>query len=354
MLASIFIAGGIDALRSPAPKATAAQPGLDKAVKAMPAAVTDRLPSNPETLVQINAAVQIGAGALFAIGKAPRLSALALAGTLVPTTVAGHDFWSVQDPASRAQQRTQFIKNVSLMGGLLIAAVDTEGKPSLGWRGRRAARTAQQAVAAALPAHSSDHRGEALGEGLHTVAERVKALTGDATEQGSHLLDIARERAPELAEVAKERGSGLLEVARERAPELAERARERGTGIFEIAKDRGPELAERARERGTGLLEIARERAPELTDGAKGRGRELRVVAMDRGPELAELARQRGSQWLQTTLDHSTELAHRVEAPAAVLNARALENAHRARVRAELAREQAEKALAKSRKNSRR
>jgi hypothetical protein len=34
----------------------------------------------------------------------------------------------------------QFFKNVSMMGGLLLAGVDTEGKPGVAWRARRAAR----------------------------------------------------------------------------------------------------------------------------------------------------------------------------------------------------------------------
>ena len=36
-------------------------------------------------------------------------------------------------------QRLQFAKNTSILGGLLLAGVDTEGKPGLAWRARRAA-----------------------------------------------------------------------------------------------------------------------------------------------------------------------------------------------------------------------
>ena len=34
----------------------------------------------------------------------------------------------------RAQQRIQFLKNLAIFGGLLIAAADTAGRPSLAWR----------------------------------------------------------------------------------------------------------------------------------------------------------------------------------------------------------------------------
>ena len=58
-----------------------------------------------------------------------------------PKTAAGHRFWE-HEGANRQQQLIHFLKNVGLVGGLLIAAVDTEGKPSVGWRARRAARAA--------------------------------------------------------------------------------------------------------------------------------------------------------------------------------------------------------------------
>lgn len=325
MLAAIFITGGIDALRKPETKAESAQPGLDQAVNALPASVTDRLPSSPETIVQINAAVQIGAGALFALGKAPRWSALALAGTLVPTTLAGHDFWNNEDPAVRAQHRTHFVKNIGLLGGLLIAAVDTEGKPSLGWRGRRAAKRAQHTVAAALPLGASDSRSS---EALHTVAERVKTLTGEAGEQGGHLLEIAKDRAPELAETARDRGEMLLGVARDRGPVLAERARDKGATYLGIARDRAPEFAEEARERSQELLDIAK----------------------DRAPELADVARKRGAKLWDTTVDRSTDWAHLAEERSAALNAKAVTAAEKARARAELTRAKTAKAEKKLQK----
>jgi uncharacterized membrane protein YphA (DoxX/SURF4 family) len=68
--------------------------------------------------------VQVGGGALLAVGIFPRLAGLALAGSLVPTTFAGHPFWQIEDPTQRAQQRVHFLKNAAILGGLLIAAFD--------------------------------------------------------------------------------------------------------------------------------------------------------------------------------------------------------------------------------------
>ncbi len=101
------------------------------------------LPNETDQLVKINAAVQVLAGALLGLGRCPRLAATALAGSLVPTTLAAHRFWEEQDPAQRAQQQIHFMKNLGLLGGLLLAAVDSEGAPSLRWRAKRALRKAR-------------------------------------------------------------------------------------------------------------------------------------------------------------------------------------------------------------------
>lgn len=129
LLSSMFITGGLDSLRHPAAKAPAAEP----IARRLP-----YLPEDPETLVKLNGAVQVGAGAMLALGRFPRLSAALLAGTLVPTTLAGHRFWEEEDDARRAQQQIHFFKNLSMLGGLILAAVDTEGHPSLAWRARHA------------------------------------------------------------------------------------------------------------------------------------------------------------------------------------------------------------------------
>jgi uncharacterized membrane protein YphA (DoxX/SURF4 family) len=41
-------------------------------------------------------------------------------------------------------QRVHFMKNLAMVGGLIIAATDHEGSPSLSWRAKRAARKAAE------------------------------------------------------------------------------------------------------------------------------------------------------------------------------------------------------------------
>lgn len=144
MLASVFVVGGVNALKNVEAAAARAKPVTDAVVPTLQGVAERvapgvRVPTDTKTLVRANAAAQILAGLALATGRAPRLSALTLAATLVPTTAAGHRFWEESDPEARANQRVHFFKNVSMLGGLLIAGVDTDGRPGLAWRARHAA-----------------------------------------------------------------------------------------------------------------------------------------------------------------------------------------------------------------------
>ena len=101
------------------------------------------VPARTEQAVRINGAVQMVAGSLLARGRRPRLSVLAIAATLVPTTIARHRFWEAEDDATATQQRIHFLKNLTVFGGLLSAAADTAGNLSVACRTRRAVRSAR-------------------------------------------------------------------------------------------------------------------------------------------------------------------------------------------------------------------
>ena len=191
LLSVAFIGQGVDALRNPKPAADAARPALD-GMRQLPDPIGPNVPTNAETFARANAAVQIGGGLLLATGKLPRLASAALAFTVIPGSVGGHMFWNESDPHRKADERRAFMTDLSLLGGLIIAAVDTEGKPSLGWRGRRAARKVSEAVSSALPVGAASGGtladsafAEKLGHGLH-VCSRTRR----------ELADVARDRAP--------------------------------------------------------------------------------------------------------------------------------------------------------------
>lgn len=143
MLAAMFVYGGLDQVRHPGGKTEVAGPLIEKLAPKL------GLPDDREMLVRANGATMVGAGSLLALGRLPRLSAAVLAASLVPTTLAAHQFWRHDDPAQRAQHQLHFLKNLGMLGGLLIASVDTEGRPGLPWRARHAAKDAARSARSA-------------------------------------------------------------------------------------------------------------------------------------------------------------------------------------------------------------
>ncbi|WP_205471044.1 DoxX family membrane protein [Nocardioides sp. SYSU D00038] len=143
MLSSMFFVGAANALKNTDAMAAKAAPLTARLVPLARKAGAP-LPDDPATLVRVNAGVQVAAALALATGRAPRTSAAVLLASLVPTTLAGHPFWQEEDPATRQQQKLSFFKNISMAGGLMIAAGDTEGRPGVAWRARRAAKDARR------------------------------------------------------------------------------------------------------------------------------------------------------------------------------------------------------------------
>jgi putative oxidoreductase len=115
---STYAVLGYGALQQPGPRVEEAATLIAAIREQVPLPITD------EQVVQLNGAVQAACGLLLALGTVPRLSALVLAGSMIPTTLAGHPFWTERDPAVRKQQQVQFHKNMAMIGGLLFAALD--------------------------------------------------------------------------------------------------------------------------------------------------------------------------------------------------------------------------------------
>jgi uncharacterized membrane protein YphA (DoxX/SURF4 family) len=119
LIASIFIRGGLDAAMDPEGKVKKAEKVTGPIAQRVKA-----LPDDTEMLVRMNGATQVVAGATMSLGILRRLSAAVLAGTLVPTTLAGHRFWEELDEEKRSQQITHFAKNLGLLGGLLLIVTE--------------------------------------------------------------------------------------------------------------------------------------------------------------------------------------------------------------------------------------
>ncbi|MEU1367729.1 DoxX family protein [Streptomyces sp. NPDC005803] len=179
LLATPFVVEGVRALRSPRRFATGTESWARRL--GAPADV-------PQRVVKIDAAVQIGAGGLLALGRFPRTASLVLAASLVPATLAEHAWWKEEDPELRKDHLLHVAERVGLFGALLLSAADTHGKPSAAYRARtattrgrkkarRAAARAGGQVHAAIGTVGSDASAAASGTGraVHSAAGSARA-----------------------------------------------------------------------------------------------------------------------------------------------------------------------------------
>ncbi len=203
MLASMFIAGGIDAIQSPEGKVKAAAAVTDPLKARFPL-----LPEDTATLVRLNGIVQVGAGGLLALGKFRRLASWVLVASVIPTTYAGHRFWEEVDEETRAQQRVHFLKNLGLLGGLILAALDTEGAPSLGWRARRRAGQVTTAIGAGQAASGARarHTSAAVSEVGRKAGRRANAAAGKGRGAGRKANKAAQRAGHHANEAAQRAG----------------------------------------------------------------------------------------------------------------------------------------------------
>ncbi|MCI4009866.1 DoxX family membrane protein [Brevibacterium sp. ZH18] len=134
MLAAGYISNGVDRLRRPEAAAATIGPLLTLARKQVD------IPIDAPTLARATGAAQIAAGSLLAIGRFPRLSATILVGTYLLDTVgeriAGDKATSKEEKRDRTERT---LIRTSMLGGALLASVDTAGKPGLWWRTQHAA-----------------------------------------------------------------------------------------------------------------------------------------------------------------------------------------------------------------------
>ncbi|UQX09429.1 DoxX family protein [Candidatus Mycobacterium methanotrophicum] len=284
LLSAVFIGQGVETLRNPEVAVDAAEPAVT-ALRTLPEPFGSKVPSDPETAARITAAVQVGGGLLLATGKMPRIASAALAFTVIPSSLGAHLFWTESDPERKARKRRDLLTDLSLLGGLIIASADTAGKPSLGWRGRRAAGRISEAISlnGSDGSFLDSELGGRIAHGLQVGAERGRELASTAAEKSEPLVDAARERGGELISTAAEKSAPVVQAARKRA-------RKRGHELAETVRERGAELAETARERGADYGERARERGSELAA-------ELADTTRKRGGELAARGRVKARRW---------------------------------------------------------
>lgn len=169
LLAAPFIYGGINQLSNTEKVANTARPLVTKISE------STGLPDDPQLLVTANGAAMLAAGAGLATGVLRKPSAAVLAASLVPTTLAGHSFWTNADPDERTKHLAGFLTNAGLLGGLVMTLVDTEGKPGLLYRAKLA--------------------GDSVGRTADLTWREARHATKTAKREARHVARSARREA---------------------------------------------------------------------------------------------------------------------------------------------------------------
>jgi uncharacterized membrane protein YphA (DoxX/SURF4 family) len=133
LLASWFIYAAVDAILDPSRHSARSAPLVTPLLKEA------GVPLTVPQLTRLHGVATLAAATSLAGSRTPRTAGLALASLTTVTVVFGEPFWRVPAGPARTASREAFIKNVSLLGGALLAA--TAGKPK---RARKARPTSRR------------------------------------------------------------------------------------------------------------------------------------------------------------------------------------------------------------------
>ena len=187
LLAAPFVYGGIAPCATRRPGSPPARPIVEKVAEQADKQLPVQVPRDVEQWVKADAAVKVGAGPLFALGRLPRLTALVLPASIVPTTLAGHRFWEA-DPteALRAAHPTSSRTSACSAGCCSPPSTPRASRRSATapagprTRPRTPPRRASRRPRSARPRRRSEGREEAGQEGraLSTPLPPAAALRG--------------------------------------------------------------------------------------------------------------------------------------------------------------------------------
>jgi len=275
LLASQFVVTGFKAIKNPDAYVPAAQPLVDRWMplvkKYVPDQIEGVIPDDTATLVRINGALELVGGVALATGKGRRLGSFLLAISLVPATVTEYPFWTRDTPEEKATDRALFLKNVSLLGGVLLAARDTEGKPGLYWRAAAGTKSIAKDTKKTTKQLTSGTKGitdSALAEGAALVGA-VVATSRRTRKKAAKQLKVARAAAEKQAEAAQKAAKKAHKDAKKSSSRLKKKnikpAQKAAAQAIESVSKAAAEQFESAKKIATEQLENAQHSAAKVT-----------------------------------------------------------------------------------------
>lgn len=99
------------------------------------------------TILRASGVVAAGAGVLYATDRCPRAAAAALLMTTTVGWAGRRKVWELRGE-ELTEEIQSLLKDAGLLGGVLLAVVDHDGRPSLGYRANRFIERSQKSAAA--------------------------------------------------------------------------------------------------------------------------------------------------------------------------------------------------------------
>lgn len=185
MLAAYFVVNGVKAVKDPAPYAADqerfARTVVPLARKVAPDEVATAIPDDTEKLARVTGGLQVAGGVAMITGKGRRLGAGLIALSMVPQVMNFSAKGLTVE--QKAAARSDLLRNVALLGGALIAAGDTEGRPGLTWRAQDSAHKLSRSVGQTRRSLGKDAEltriqlARSVERAKHAVAQQAKDLT---------------------------------------------------------------------------------------------------------------------------------------------------------------------------------
>lgn len=247
MVATVYIADGVNTFSNPDKHIKGTQSVLDKLQSVLPKQYASMVPENADTVTRGVGATKTAAGSLLALGKAPRLSAAILAVLSAPTLFTRHAFWSSNDDKEKSDRRNGFITDIALLGGLFIATADTQGKPGLQWRANHAAKRANKAIQSALPGKNETEKfKENATEQATAAVAATKGFLSDAGDKVSSYASDVQNYVDDNKDDWLKTAQSNRKIARKKLVKAADEAQKRAEKARNNASKKAPKLQKKA------------------------------------------------------------------------------------------------------------
>lgn len=149
LLASWFVYGGVRAALEPQKGADASRPVVEPLLREAGIDVP------VDTLVRAHGIATAAAAALLAVSRSPRTAGVALTGLAAVTVATATPFWRMEEGPEREASLEQFMKNLSLLGGAMLAATAGHSAGHIKRKKARKVKSAERAKAKKAAAKSS-------------------------------------------------------------------------------------------------------------------------------------------------------------------------------------------------------